>query len=130
MSTTTDTDDAVANSAAERHGMVVLLTVAGLLTGILTASFVMLYLGHVPFPITAVIAGLVNVLLLRLASSYTSSGWRFAPLAAWVIPVVFEMLPVTGSEPLIYSWQLLLLLLLGLALPASDAYRALAARLG
>ena len=110
---------------AERKVEFSLLVVSGLLTGIGTAAFAMYSIGPVWVPFTAVIAGVVNWVLIRLASSYTMSGWRFAPLAAWAVPVIAFMLPLFGPHPLLFDLPLLLLIVFGAGAPAVAAFRSL-----
>lgn len=100
------------------------LTVASALLGILTAAFLLIRVGGYPFPITALIAGAANLVILELASSYTPTAWRFAPLAAWTLPTVLAMLPVFGNGSLIGDWRLLLLVACGLGVPGFIASRA------
>ncbi|MBY4570927.1 hypothetical protein ACE11G_05045 [Gordonia sp. PS3] len=94
------------------------LTVSGFLLGILTAAFLLIRIGAWPFPVTALIAGVANVLILRLAESYTKSAWQYAPLIVWTFVTAMAMLPVFGNGSLIGDWRLLLLLACGLAVPA------------
>lgn len=100
------------------------LVLGSVLLGILTAAFLMIRVGGFPFPITAVIACAVNLVIYRLAASYTESGWQFAPLAAWTLVTVLAMLPVFGNGSLITGWRLLLLLILGAGIPAYHASNA------
>ncbi|EGD56871.1 hypothetical protein [Gordonia neofelifaecis] len=100
------------------------LTVSGFLLGILTAAFLLVRIGSFPFPITALIAGVVNVLILKIAETYTKSAWQYAPLIAWTFVTAMAMLPVFGNGSLIGDWRLLLLLACGLALPAFYASTA------
>lgn len=97
---------------------------SGLLLGILTSAFLMVRIGGFPFPITALIACLGNILLWRIAALYTKSPWQFAPLAAWTIVTILAMLPVFGNGSLIGDWRLLLLFAFGLAVPAFVASSA------
>ncbi|WP_026918337.1 hypothetical protein [Gordonia shandongensis] len=94
------------------------LTVAGFLTGILTTAFVLATVGGVPFPISALVAGVVNVALLRLAGSYTASAWQYGPIVAWTFVTMLAVLPIFGNGTLVPDWRLLLLLGCGLAAPA------------
>ncbi|MBM7366827.1 hypothetical protein [Gordonia hydrophobica] len=104
-------------TAGERIELVV-LAVSGLILGIMTAAFLGIYVGGVPLPVTAVIAGAVNVVLYVLAASLTASAWQFAPLGAWTLVTVLAMLPLFGNGSLIGDWRLLLLLACGLGIPA------------
>lgn len=100
-----------------------LLTMVGVLGGILCCGFLMISWGPIPFPITALIAGAVNLGLLWLASRYTTSAWRFAPLAAFTVVVIIAMLPIGGSAPWISGLPLLLIVGLGLGMPSTIAVR-------
>ncbi|MFZ2510677.1 MAG: hypothetical protein WAW85_06260 [Gordonia sp. (in: high G+C Gram-positive bacteria)] len=100
-----------------------LLTAASVLLGILCCAFLMISWGPIPFPITALIAGAVNLGFLWLAGQYTPSAWRFAPLAAFTLVVIIAMFPVGGSAPWITGLPLLLILGLGLGMPATIAAR-------
>lgn len=94
------------------------LVVSGFLVGILTTAFLMIRIGAIPFPITAVVAGVVNIALLKLAAQYTRSAWQYAPLIAWTFVTVLGILPIFGNGALLADWRLLALLALGLAVPA------------
>lgn len=95
-----------------------ILVVSGLLLGILTSAFLLVRIGSWPFPITAVIAGIVNIVIWKIAALYTRSAWQFAPLIAWLVVTVMAMLPIFGNGSLLTDWRLFLLLGLGLAAPA------------
>lgn len=106
----------------------VLLVATSAVFAVLCCAYLMISWGPVPFPITAVIAGLGNLGFLWLAGQYTSSSWRFAPLAAWSLVVVIAMLPLGGSGAWIDGFPLLLIVLLGLGLPSMIAARFTAVR--
>ncbi|UQE74068.1 hypothetical protein MYK68_15180 [Gordonia sp. PP30] len=100
------------------------LTVASALTAMLCCAFLMISWGPVPFPITAVVAGAANLGFLWLAGQYTSSGWRFAPIAAWAVVVIVAMIPgIGGNGAWIDGLPLILLFLLGLGAPSTIAAR-------
>ncbi len=100
-----------------------LLTVASALSAMLCCAFLMISWGPVPFPVTALIAGLANLGMLWLAGQYTTSAWRFAPLAAFAVVVIIAMFPMGGSAPWISGLPLLLILGLGLGIPSTIAAR-------
>ncbi|GAA3957720.1 hypothetical protein [Gordonia caeni] len=101
-----------------------LLVVADAVLTVLCCAFLMISLGAVPFPITALIAGAANLGFLWLAAQYTSSPWRFAPLAASALVIVIAMVPgLGGSSAWITGLPLILILLFGLGVPASVAAR-------
>lgn len=100
-----------------------LLTAVSVLLGIVCCGFLMISWGPIPFPVTALIAGLANFGILWLAGQYTSSAWRFAPLIAFTVVVVIAMFPIGGSAPWISGLPLLLIIALGLGIPSTIAAR-------
>ncbi|MFM9376753.1 hypothetical protein [Gordonia sp. VNK21] len=94
-----------------------LLVLSGLLLGVLTSFFLLLTVGPVPVPVTALGAGLGNLVLLWMAGKYTSGTWRYTPIMAWAFVTVLAMLPLFGNAPLLGDWRLLLDLIIGLGVP-------------
>lgn len=101
--------------------LLALLTLDGLVVGLLGVAFTYQRFGGVAIPVAALLAGLANAALLWLAAGHTSSGWRWAPLGAWGL-VVLVAGAVTGpggnvvlSTSPNYLVQTLLLLVLGVA---------------
>ena len=81
------TDDRGSGSAAQRV-VLSLLALDGVLCAVMAALFLPLYLGTAPFPISAVIAGAVNVALVWAATQWTTSPRLAAlPLFAWLLTV-------------------------------------------
>jgi len=73
------------------------LTVDGVLSAVAGAMFLPLYLGPVPFPISALLSGLVNAALVWAALQWHESPRVAAlPLLAWLL-VVF-VLVIFGPE--------------------------------
>ena len=62
--------------------MLTLLAVDGVISAVLAAFFLPLRLGSVPFPISALISGLLNAALVWAALQWTSSP-RLAALPLW-----------------------------------------------
>ena len=121
---TTDAD------TAGRAGTVVLavLVVDGVLSAVAGALLLPLYLGTVPFPVSAVVSGLVNAALVWAAGYWTESRRLAAlPLWAWLATVAAFTLGGPGGDiifggPGIMSFSVLIFLLLG-ALPAAMVLR-------
>lgn len=121
---TTDTDP------AGRFGTVVLavLAVDGVLSAIAGALLLPLYLGTVPFPVSAVVSGLVNAALVWAAGYWTESRRLAAlPLWAWLATVAAFTLGGPGGDivfggPGIMGFSVLIFLLLG-AVPAAMVLR-------
>jgi hypothetical protein len=121
---TTDAD------AAGRAGTVVLavLAVDGVLSAVAGALLLPLYLGPVPFPVSAVVSGLVNAALVWAAGYWTESRRLAAlPLWAWLATVAAFTLGGPGGDivfggPGIMGFSVLIFLLLG-ALPATLVLR-------
>lgn len=110
-------------TVGERLELALLTVAAGLLT-VLCCAFLMISVGPVPFPVTALLAGLGNFGLAWLAAQYTDSAWRFAPLALSGLVMFVAMMPIPGDFPgWITGLPMLLMLVFGLGLPASVAAR-------
>lgn len=104
--------------------MVALLAVDGVVVGLLSLAFAYVRFGGVAVPVAAVIAGLVNCVLLWLAAGYTTTLWRFAPLIGWAVGVLVGAFPGPGGDVLLASdtglaIPTMLLLLFGAGLPAA-----------
>lgn len=97
-----------------------LLVFDALLTLVLEILFLPLYVGSIAFPISAVLAGVVNVLLVFGARNVTErTGLRSLPLIAWCLGFVVLLVGGPGGDVLLApSWQTLLLLIMGIAAPA------------
>lgn len=113
-------------------GRVVLgvLALDGVLSAVAGALLLPMYIGRVPFPISAVLSGLVNAALVWAASHWTDS-FRLAglPLWAWLVTVVVLTLGGPGGDivfggPGIMGYSALLLMVVG-ALPAVALLRRL-----
>ena len=121
---TTDADP------AGRAGTVVLALLAfdGVLSAVAGALLLPLYFGSVPFPVSAVVSGLVNAALVWAAGYWTESRRLAAlPLWAWLATVAAFTLGGPGGDivfggPGIMGFSVLIFLLLG-ALPAALVLR-------
>lgn len=103
------------------------LIVDGLIVGLLSVGFVYLRVGGTAVPIAAVIAGLLNCVLLWLAAKYTDGPLRYGPLVAWLLVLAVAgmggpggdvMLALQGSTTL----ATLLLVIIGLGAPVALAW--------
>ena len=100
-----------------------LLAVDGVLSAVAGALLLPLYLGPVPFPISAVLSGLVNAALVWAAGCWTDNS-RLAglPLWTWLATVAVLTLGGPGGDIVfggrgVMGYGVLLLMVLG-ALPA------------
>ncbi|WP_132991839.1 hypothetical protein [Gordonia zhaorongruii] len=92
-----------------------LLTLCGLILGVISVFYLNLLIGSVPAPVTVILAAAGNVVLLKRAAELTASAWRYAPVIAWTLVVLTATLPgVSGNGALIGDWRVLLLLVSGL----------------
>lgn len=108
-----------------------LLTFDGVLSAVAGALLLPLYIGPVPFPVSAVVCGLVNAALVWAAGHWTDSH-RLAglPLWAWLATVVVLTLGGPGGDIVfggrgIMQFGVLVLMLFG-ALPAVLVLRRMA----
>jgi hypothetical protein len=106
-----------------------LLAIDGVLCAILASFFLPTYIGTWPFPISALIAGLVNAALVWAALHWTSSPWTAAlPLLTWLLTVAVLSLGGPGDD-IVYGgagfmqYGTLLLIALGTLPPAAVLWR-------
>jgi hypothetical protein len=87
----TDTSGGAASAADSvlRVVIFVLLAVDGVISAVLGAFFVQLQFGPVPFPVSAVLSGLLNGLLVWVGLQWTTSArWASTALWTWLLTVV------------------------------------------
>ena len=118
----------------QRPVVLALLTLNGVLSALAGALFLPLYLGTIPFPVSALISGLVNLALVWAARQWTSST-RLAtlPLWAWLVTVVGLTLGGPGNDIVfggsgIMQLGPLVLLVIGALPPVMWLYRRMPAR--
>lgn len=99
--------------------ILVVLTADALITLVLEVLYLPTYLGSVAFPISALVAGAVNIGLVYAASTVTDRiGLQLLPLIAWTLGFLVCATSGPGGDVLLGStWQTLLLLLCGLVAP-------------
>lgn len=80
--------DTLSAGRLTRFVVLALLFVDGMISAVTAALFLPSYIGAVPFPISAVISGLVNAALVWAAAQWTDSPRMAAlPLWAWLATV-------------------------------------------
>ncbi len=100
-----------------------LLAVDGVLSAVGGALFLPSYIGEVPFPISALLSGLVNMSLVWAAARWTTSTRLAAlPLWTWLLTVLAMCLPGPGDDIIfagrgVFAYSPLLLLGVGLLPP-------------
>jgi len=81
-------DDTGATDPAIRIVILALLAVDGILSAVAGALLLPAYIGSIPFPISALISGLVNAALVWAAGRWTESAQLAAlPLWTWLLTV-------------------------------------------
>jgi hypothetical protein len=82
-------DDTGAPDPAIRFVILALLAVDGILSAVAGALLLPAYIGAIPFPISALISGLVNAALVWAAGRWTTSARLAAlPLWTWLLTVL------------------------------------------
>lgn len=104
--------------------ILVVLVVNGLITLALEVLYLPTYLGSVAFPLSAALAGVVNVLLVLGASvASPRTGALFLPLIAWTLGFLACTMSGPGGDIMLGSdWRTLLLLICGLVPPLGYIY--------
>ena len=114
-------DDTGATDPAIRIVILMLLAVDGILSAIAGALLLPAYIGSTPFPISALISGLVNAALVWAAGRWTTSARLAAlPLWTWLLTVAVMALGGPGDDVIfdgrgVMAYGPFLLLVLGLA---------------
>jgi hypothetical protein len=129
--------DRVARGAARQHPdltplravVLTLLAIGGVLSAVAAAFFLPLRIGSVPFPISALISGLVNAALVWAALQWTSAPRLAAlPLWCWLLTVGAMTFGGPGDDIVfggvgIMEYAPLLLIVLGALPPALVLWR-------
>ena len=108
---------------AFRIAILALLAVDGVLSAVGGAFLLPSYIGSVPFPVSALVSGLLNVSLVWAAQRWTTSTRLAAlPLWTWLLTVLLMCLPGPGNDVIfagrgVMAYSPLLLIAVGL-LPA------------
>ena len=122
-------DDTGATDPAIRFVILALLAVDGILSAVGGALLLPTYIGAIPFPISALISGLVNAALVWAAGRWTTSARLAAlPLWTWLLTVLAMAAGGPGGDvifggPGVMAYSPLLLLVMGAAPPAWVLWR-------
>jgi hypothetical protein len=113
------------DTRALRAVVLTILALDGVISAVLAAFFLPLRLGPVPFPISAVISGLLNAALVWVAHQWTSSPRLAAlPLWTWLATAAALTFPGPGDDAVYAAqWQLLLMIAVGAIPPLMLLYR-------
>ena len=117
-------DDAGATGPSTRIVILALLAVDGILCAVTGALLLPAYIGSIPFPISALISGLVNAALVWAAGRWTTSARLAAlPLWTWLLTVLAMGLGGPGGDVIfggrgVMAYSPLLLLVAGALPPA------------
>ena len=113
------------DSRALRAVVLTSLALDGVISAVLGAFFLPLRLGPIPFPISALISGLLNAALVWVALQWTSSPRLAAlPLWTWLATVAALTFPGPGDDAVFSAtWQLLVLIVVGAIPPLMLLYR-------
>ena len=123
------TEDSGATDPAIRTVVLVLLAVDGVISAVAGALLLPFYLGSVPFPISALVSGLVNLALVWAAVHWTDSARLAAlPLLTWLATVAMLTLGGPGGDivfggPGVMGYSVLLFLALGATPPVWFLWR-------
>lgn len=113
-------------SSGPRNGLVALLVFDGFLCAILSVMFLGLHIGAVQFPITILLAAVVNLLLVIAVRTETERfGLAMLPLGAWLVGFVACLAGGPGGDGLAMAdWRILLLPIAALAPAAAYVFAA------
>jgi hypothetical protein len=122
-------DDTGATDPSIRIVILALLAVDGILSAVAGALLLPVYIGSIPFPLSAVISGLVNAALVWAAGRWTTSARLAAlPLWTWLLTVLAMCAPGPGGDVIfggrgVLAYSPLLLLVAGSAPPLAVLLR-------
>lgn len=117
-------DDIAATDPSIRIVILALLAVDGILSAVAGALLLPAYIGSIPFPVSALISGLVNAALVWAAGRWTTSARVAAlPLWTWLLTVLAMCAGSPGGDVIfggrgLMAFSPLLLLAAGLLPPA------------
>jgi hypothetical protein len=105
------------------------LAVDGAISAVGGALLLPSYIGSIPFPVSALISGLLNAALVWAAGPWTSSARVAAlPLWTWLLTLLLMYLPGPGGDVIfggrgVMAYSPLLLLAMGIVPPLVVLYR-------
>jgi len=116
-------------SGRMRPVVLTLLAIDGVISAVAAAFFLPLRIGSVPFPISALLSGLVNAVLVWVALQWTSAPRLAAlPLWCWLLAVAGLTLGGPGDDIVfggvgVMEYAPLMLIVLGVLPPAVVLWR-------
>ena len=122
-------DDTGATDPAFRIVVLTLLAVDGAISAVGGALMLPSYIGSIPFPISALISGLLNATLVWAAGRWARSARVAAlPLWTWLLTLLVMYLPGPGGDVIfggrgVLAYSPLLLLAMGVVPPLVVLYR-------
>jgi hypothetical protein len=113
------------DTRALRAVVLTFLAIDGVISAILAAFLLPFRLGPIPFPVSALISGMLNAALVWVAMQWTASSRLAAlPLWTWLATVGVLTFPGPGDDAVFSAqWQLLLLIVVGAIPPSMLLYR-------
>lgn len=94
--------------------LLAMLVVDGFVVGVMSVAFAYLRFGGVAIPVAAVLAGIVNCVLLWLTAAITDGPARYLPLLAWLLALVAGAISGPGGDIVLLPDGALMLPTLGL----------------
>lgn len=122
-------DEIGATDPAIRIVVLALLAVDGILSALAGALLLPFYIGSIPFPVSALISGLVNAALVWAAGRWTRSTRVAAlPLWTWLLTVAAMNLGIPNDDVILggqglMAYGALILIVLGVVPPAWVLWR-------
>ena len=122
-------DNTAATGLAVRIVVLTLFAVDGVISAVGGALFLPSYIGSVPFPVSALISGLLNAALVWAAGRWTASARVAAlPLWTWLLAVLLMSRPGPGGDIIlggrgVMAYSPLLLIAMGAVPPFLVLYR-------
>jgi len=122
-------DDTGAAAPAIRIIVLTLLAVDGVISAVGGALLLPSYVGSIPFPVSALISGLLNAGLVWAAGRWTPSARVAAlPVWTWLLTVLLMCVPGPGGDVIfggrgVMAYSPLLLLAMGAVPPLVVLYR-------
>lgn len=100
------------------------LVLDGFLCAVTAVLFLPLYLGQTPFPVSGILAGVINVVLVRVAFSVSRNVSRAAlPIAGFFAGLLLAMFGGPGGDVLLLSdWRTLVLIAGGVLPPVVQLF--------
>lgn len=122
-------DNSAATDRAVRIVVLTMLTVDGVISAVACALLMPAYIGSIPFPVSALISGLLNATLVWAARQWSTSPRVAAlPLWTWLLTVLLMGMGGPGGDVIlggrgVMAYSPLLLLFAGVVPPLFMLYR-------